>query len=77
MNTTEVQLVYLPSGSEQVGGASLTPDNDVFIHLAKVYSHNHASMHRGNPCDDSRPFQDGITNGFQWYPLTGQPRECN
>lgn len=59
-------------GSEQVGGASISPDNDVFIHLAKVYSFNHASMRRGDRCTDGRPFQDGITNGYQWYPLSGQ-----
>ncbi|KAM3587720.1 uncharacterized protein V6R79_012703 [Siganus canaliculatus] len=64
-------------GSEQVGGASLTPDNDVFVHLAKVYSHNHGSMHRGDRCDDSRPFLDGITNGFQWYPLSGGMQDYN
>lgn len=59
-------------GSELVGGASISPDNDVFIHLAKVYSHNHGSMHHGDRCADSRPFLDGITNGYQWYPLAGQ-----
>lgn len=59
-------------GSVQVGGASISPDNDVFVHLAKVYSYNHGSMHQGNRCDDSRPFVDGITNGYQWYPLSGQ-----
>uniref|UniRef100_A0A3B4UM71 Carboxypeptidase M n=1 Tax=Seriola dumerili TaxID=41447 RepID=A0A3B4UM71_SERDU len=65
------------SGSELVGGASVTPDNDVFIHLAKVYSHNHASMHRGERCDDSTSFLDGITNGYQWYPLTGGMQDYN
>lgn len=59
-------------GSEQVGGASISPDDDVFIHLAKTYSHSHGSMHRGDVCADSRPFLDGITNGYQWYPLSGQ-----
>ena len=60
------------TGNELVGGASMTPDNDVFVHLAKVYSHSHASMHQGDRCEDSRPFLDGITNGYQWYPLAGQ-----
>lgn len=59
-------------GSEQVGGASISPDDDVFIHLAKVYSFNHASMHIGGRCPDSRLFSEGITNGYQWYPLSGQ-----
>lgn len=55
-----------------MGGPSITPDDDVFIHLAKEYSFNHASMHQGNLCMDSMPFQEGITNGFQWYRLEGQ-----
>ncbi|XP_073336343.1 carboxypeptidase M [Pagrus major] len=64
-------------GSEQVGGASISPDDDVFIHLAKVYSHSHGTMHRGNVCGDSRPFLDGITNGYQWYPLSGGMQDYN
>ncbi|XP_070710165.1 carboxypeptidase M [Pempheris klunzingeri] len=64
-------------GSELVGGASVTPDDDVFVHLAKVYSHSHASMHQGGRCDDSRPFQDGVTNGYQWYPLSGGMQDYN
>lgn len=54
-----------------MGGASISPDNDVFVHLARVYSYNHASMHRGDGCGDSRTFLHGITNGYHWYPLPG------
>uniref|UniRef100_A0A3Q0RY18 Carboxypeptidase M n=1 Tax=Amphilophus citrinellus TaxID=61819 RepID=A0A3Q0RY18_AMPCI len=68
---------YDNGGSELMGGASITPDDDVFIHLAKEYSHNHASMHRGNLCVDSMPFQEGITNGFQWYRLEGGMQDYN
>ncbi|XP_061839543.1 carboxypeptidase M [Nerophis lumbriciformis] len=64
-------------GSELVGRASLTPDNDVFVHLAKVYSHNHASMHQGGGCDDDASFADGITNGYRWYPLSGGMQDYN
>ncbi|KAF6723315.1 Carboxypeptidase M [Oryzias melastigma] len=64
-------------GSLQMGGASLTPDHDVFIHLSKEYSYNHASMHLGNSCQDSRPFRDGITNGYEWYPLAGGMQDYN
>ncbi|TNM91519.1 hypothetical protein fugu_019899 [Takifugu bimaculatus] len=64
-------------GSEWVGGASVSPDDDVFVHLAKVYSYNHASMHRGDGCGDSRPFLHGITNGYQWYPLPGGMQDYN
>ena len=71
INNTE-HASPVSAGSEQVGGASISPDDDVFIHLAKTYSHSHGSMHRGDVCADSRPFLDGITNGYQWYPLSGQ-----
>ncbi|TNN51399.1 Carboxypeptidase M [Liparis tanakae] len=64
-------------GSELVGGASVTPDGDVFLHLAKVYSLSHASMHRGNVCSDSGPFPDGVTNGYRWYPLAGGMQDYN
>ncbi|XP_061570448.1 carboxypeptidase M isoform X2 [Cololabis saira] len=64
-------------GIELVGGASMTPDDDVFVHLAKLYSHHHASMHEGDRCEDSRPFLDGITNGYQWYPLAGGMQDYN
>ncbi|XP_069375690.1 carboxypeptidase M [Paralichthys olivaceus] len=63
-------------GSEQVGGASIAPDDDVFVYLAKVYSHNHGSMHRGDSCDGAS-FVDGITNGYQWYPLKGGMQDYN
>lgn len=64
--------LFLSPDSEQVGGASVSPDDDVFVHLAREYSYNHGSMHHGNSCKDTRPFPDGITNGYQWYPLSGQ-----
>lgn len=60
-------------GSELQWGSSVSPDDDVFIHLAKTYSFTHKSMHNGNSCYDSKDFKDGITNGFNWYPLKGQP----
>lgn len=72
LSITRVSFSSISLGSEWVGGASVTPDNDVFVHLAKVYSHNHASMHKGNGCTDTGLFPDGITNGYQWYPLAGQ-----
>nr|XP_020443952.1 carboxypeptidase M isoform X2 [Monopterus albus] len=38
-------------GSELVAGASVAPDNDVFVHLAKMYSNNHATMSQGGMQD--------------------------
>ncbi|XP_029833964.2 carboxypeptidase D [Ixodes scapularis] len=49
---------------------TLTPDDDVFKHMAKVYSFNHTNMFLGAPCPSDGPsFPDGITNGAAWYPF--------
>lgn len=53
-------------------GYSRSPDDDVFIHLAKTYSFNHASMYKGTGCDSRQTFPDGITNGYSWYQLEGK-----
>ncbi|XP_063904690.1 carboxypeptidase M isoform X1 [Zophobas morio] len=57
---------------------SLTPDDDVFKHLALTYSTNHAKMSRGVACRSSQKgFRRGITNGAEWYPLTGGMQDFN
>lgn len=56
---------------------SRAPDDDVFIHLAKAYSFNHATMYSGPACDSSDRFTDGITNGAEWYPATGVMQDYN
>ncbi|KAG7201082.1 hypothetical protein KM043_017625 [Ampulex compressa] len=57
---------------------SISPDDDVFQHLSLTYSRNHGSMHRGRPCSTSQPsFRHGITNGAEWYPLTGGMQDFN
>jgi len=47
-----------------------TPDNDFFVHLARVYASNHATMHKGDLCPEDK-FKDGITNGAYWYDVPG------
>lgn len=57
---------------------SLTPDDDVFKHLALTYSRNHPQMAAGLACKSNTPaFKQGITNGAQWYPLTGGMQDFN
>merc|ERR1712020_136072 len=57
---------------------SLTPDDDVFKHLAQSYSLNHARMYLGEPCKVGAPqFRNGTTNGAAWYPLTGGMQDYN
>lgn len=64
-------------GSEYQGYRSVTPDDDVFVHLAKTYSYKHTEMHRGDSCSDMQSFSGGITNGYQWYPLQGGMQDYN
>lgn len=57
---------------------SLTPDDDVFKHLSLTYANNHAKMSRGVACKSATPtFEQGITNGAAWYPLTGGMQVCD
>uniref|UniRef100_A0A8C8SIX5 Carboxypeptidase M n=1 Tax=Pelusios castaneus TaxID=367368 RepID=A0A8C8SIX5_9SAUR len=58
-------------------GYSRSPDDDVFIHLAKTYSSNHASMYKGVYCDNKSVFPHGITNGYAWYQLQGGMQDYN
>lgn len=61
-----------------VPAPSVTPDDDVFKHLALTYSTNHAKMARGVSCQSNTPaFKRGITNGAEWYPLTGGMQDYN
>ncbi|XP_023938075.2 carboxypeptidase D isoform X2 [Bicyclus anynana] len=63
------------------GVENLAPDNDVFVHLAHVYSDAHHKMHLGRPCKDSDRsddrFPEGITNGAKWYVLAGGMQDWN
>ncbi|XP_021922622.1 carboxypeptidase D-like isoform X3 [Zootermopsis nevadensis] len=57
---------------------SLTPDDDIFKHLALTYSNNHPIMSHGKACKTGTPsFNQGITNGAAWYPLTGGMQDFN
>ncbi|XP_025409456.1 carboxypeptidase M-like isoform X2 [Sipha flava] len=57
---------------------SLTPDDDVFKHLSLTYSRNHPTMNQGVACKTGTPtFNNGITNGAAWYPLTGGMQDFN
>ncbi|GAB0096319.1 carboxypeptidase D [Sergentomyia squamirostris] len=57
---------------------SVTPDDDIFRHLSLTYASNHAKMSRGVACKTSSPsFENGITNGAAWYPLTGGMQDYN
>ncbi|KAM9311686.1 carboxypeptidase M [Gastrophryne carolinensis] len=57
---------------------TLPPDNDLLVYLAKLYSTNHSTMYKGNPCSamDSG-FPGGITSGYSWYPVKGGMQDYN
>jgi len=57
-----------------------SPDDDIFVSIAKVYSWAHPTMHKGRPqCPIQRRerFKDGITNGAAWYPISGGMQDYN
>ncbi|XP_028403606.1 carboxypeptidase D-like [Dendronephthya gigantea] len=60
---------------------SATPDDDVFRHLAKIYSVNHPTMHLANPklsCSTyGQHFIDGVTNGAKWFSEPGGMQDYN
>lgn len=57
---------------------SPTPDDDVFKYLAEVYSFSHKTMYLGEACpNDKEGFQNGTTNGAEWYLLEGGMQDYN
>lgn len=50
-----------------------TEENEIFKHLASVYATSHRKMYQGKPCPSfiRETFRDGITNGADWYSVTG------
>jgi hypothetical protein len=56
--------------------ASLTPDDDVFRHLATSYSFNHRRMRNAAPCfPGDSTFPNGTTNGYayEYLPIVKAP----
>lgn len=57
---------------------SKTPDDEIFVDLARTYSYSHAIMTKGPQCaGDTESFEDGITNGAEWYPVAGGMQDYN
>ncbi|XP_015916488.1 carboxypeptidase D isoform X1 [Parasteatoda tepidariorum] len=67
-----------PSNFRRMYSASVTPDDNVFRHLAESYSFNHKNMYLGVTCRDGNPpFPNGTTNGAAWYALQGGMQDFN
>ncbi|XP_022710444.1 carboxypeptidase D-like isoform X2 [Varroa jacobsoni] len=61
-----------------VGQKSPSPDDQLFQYLAQIYSKNHPRMLRGSSCDEeSNHFENGITNGAEWYAQKGGMADFN
>uniref|UniRef100_UPI0037E9B593 carboxypeptidase D isoform X2 n=1 Tax=Semicossyphus pulcher TaxID=241346 RepID=UPI0037E9B593 len=59
---------------------SQCPDDKVFQQVSRAYSQENPFMHNGHPCEDLYPgeyFQDGITNGANWYNVPGGMQDWN
>lgn len=50
-----------------------TEENEIFKYLATIYANAHRKMYQGKPCPSfiRESFPDGITNGADWYAVTG------
>jgi len=57
-------------------GIHETPDHQFFKHLASTYATNHETMMNQSVCTRWW-FEDGITNGADWYPLNGGLQDFN
>ncbi|KAI3354320.1 hypothetical protein L3Q82_018854, partial [Scortum barcoo] len=59
---------------------SQSPDDEVFKQVSRAYSQENPQMHNGHPCEDLYPkeyFEDGITNGANWYNVPGGMQDWN
>ncbi|XP_041656368.1 carboxypeptidase D isoform X2 [Cheilinus undulatus] len=59
---------------------SQSPDDKVFQQVSRAYSQENPLMHKGHPCEDLYPeeyFEDGITNGANWYSVPGGMQDWN
>jgi len=63
-------VVNYPYDGPNSGSYSACPDDDMFVHVSMAYSDAHPNMEQGG-------FNDGITNGAQWYAIDGGMQDWN
>ena len=67
---TGALVANYPFDGPNTGVYSATPDDDVFVQLSRCYADAHPNMESGG-------FQDGITNGADWYAVFGGMQDWN
>ncbi|MCX7705644.1 MAG: M14 family zinc carboxypeptidase [bacterium] len=73
INTIPVLSVNFHSGVEAVNypwdtWERLHPDNDWFVYISRSYAN---TVHQNSPPGYFDDFDNGITNGYAWYPIAG------
>jgi len=53
-----------------------SPDDDIFVSLAKLYARTHTRMWRQPQCKYNS-FKNGVTNGADWYTISGGMQDYN
>lgn len=87
------QLISYPFDSTEFGTShySKTPDDDVFIHLARTYADAHGIMANTTvlsilrthlmplqrPCGGYNEFNQGVVNGAKWFAFFGSMAVLN
>ena len=65
-------------GPDAKNSISKTPDNMLLETIARQYASDHQEMHKGNACPNSKyQFPDGVSNGAEWYALSGSMTDFN
>ena len=67
---TGALVANYPYDGPNSGTYSAAPDNDLFIQLARCYADAHPNMESGG-------FNNGITNGAEWYAVFGGMQDWN
>ena len=67
---TGALVANYPFDGPSTGVYSAAPDNDLFVNLALTYANAHPDMASGG-------FSNGITNGSQWYAISGGMQDWN
>ena len=67
---TGALVANYPFDGPNTGVYSAAPDDDLFIQISRCYADSHPNMESGG-------FQNGITNGAQWYAVFGGMQDWN